>query len=231
MNELYAIVEGPTEQSFIRDCLAVFLSEHEQYLSPVLIGRTGHKGGNVTFERFVQNAGALFKQRDSTIVTSMLDYFRLDSKWPGMADIQAKQQSLGGKIGKLEIEKILVESTLTALRESFPELDVANRFVPYFSMHEFEALLFSDISILASNLDVPESGLKSVLAKYADDPEEINTLTAPSKILLKQKPSYKKIVDGNTIVRKIGMDTLRARCSCFNDWVSALLNISFPISS
>jgi len=51
--EVYVVVEGQTEQTFIRELLAPSLSYKGIYLHPVLIGKPGHKGGDIRFERAI----------------------------------------------------------------------------------------------------------------------------------------------------------------------------------
>lgn len=61
----------------------------------------------------------------------------------------------------------------------FPQHDVASRVLPYFSMHEFEALLFSDIAKLSEGLGMESQKLQTVVNFFDGDPEMINT--NPSK--------------------------------------------------
>ncbi len=84
MSDVYCIVEGYTEQTFMRDTLAPYLAEKACFLHARLIGTPGHKGGVVTFARFANDARILLKQSSYTMLSSMFDYFRLDASWPGM---------------------------------------------------------------------------------------------------------------------------------------------------
>ena len=54
---VYIVVEGPTEQTFIRDVLAPELAIKNIFLHPVLIGKSGHKGGDIHFERAKNDIG------------------------------------------------------------------------------------------------------------------------------------------------------------------------------
>ncbi|MEA2085388.1 MAG: hypothetical protein U9O82_14345 [Thermodesulfobacteriota bacterium] len=49
--EIYIVVEGPTEQTFVRDVLAPQMAHKGIYLHTALIGKPGHKGGNIQFDR------------------------------------------------------------------------------------------------------------------------------------------------------------------------------------
>jgi hypothetical protein len=56
-----------------------------------------------------------------------------------------------------------------------PEDDIAKRFIPYIEMHEFEALLFSDATILADKINVSINQIQSILTDYKGRPEYINS--------------------------------------------------------
>jgi hypothetical protein len=64
--EIYIIVEGQTEQTFVRDVLAPQMANKGIYLYPALIGKPGHKGGNIRFDRVKQDIGHFLKQRNDT---------------------------------------------------------------------------------------------------------------------------------------------------------------------
>ena len=80
--------------------------------------------------------------------------------------------------------------------------------------------LFNNPSIVAD--------IKSIITRY-DNPEDINDspLTAPSKRIIaifeKQGLRYEKIIDGNNIATKIGIETLMEGCPRFRNWVQLLI--------
>lgn len=151
MSDIIVITEGQSEQSFLKTILAPYLGEHSCYVRAQLLGTPGHKGGCVSFERFSRDVGNALKQRKDTYISSMFDYFRLDSKWPGICSLN-QEICFGRKFDKNEISIFLQEKTLERLGELFPKHAVFTRVFPYFSMHEFEALLFSDVHILSNCL-------------------------------------------------------------------------------
>jgi hypothetical protein len=91
--EIYMIVEGQTEQTFVRDVLAPQMANQGIYLYPALIGKSGHKGGNIRFDRAKQDIGHDLKQRHDTYISTMFDYFRIDSRWPGKKEVDQKIQN------------------------------------------------------------------------------------------------------------------------------------------
>ncbi len=222
MSNIYIICEGQTEQLFVRDVLApYFLTvKNECYLTSVLIGTSNHKGGDVRFSRFVNNVKN-FRNVDCYI-SSLLDFFRIDSNWPGIAKIKLQKKN-GCTLRKEDILKILNEKTLEKVCS---ECNInPTKFISNFVMHEFEALLFSDVEKLTNNISINGSrtNFSEILNNYNNDPELINMITAPSRIILNEKKNYKKTVDGLSIAKDIGIDKMRQECSCFNTWIEQLI--------
>jgi hypothetical protein len=46
--------------------------------------------------------------------------------------------------------------------------------------------------------------------------------TAPSKRILKEIPEYDKVTAGVSVAGKIGIETLRAKCRHFSEWLAKL---------
>ena len=107
--------------------------------------------------------------------------------------------------------------------------DDPSRFVPYVQMHETEALLFSDTSIMASGFERPDlqASLDRILQECCEC-EEINDhqATAPSKRIEKVFPAYRKgsgiRAHAPIILKRIGVDRLRSACPHFNEWIATL---------
>jgi len=100
------------------------------------------------------------------------------------------------------------------------------QFIPYVQMHEFEALLFSDTSILAASNSRISTQLERILQSFSC-PEEINDNydTCPSRRIKQHIENYVKTVDGIIAARKIGLKKMRQECPHFNTWIAKLENI------
>ncbi len=188
------IVEGQTEQTFIRDVLSPELAQKNLYLYPVLIGKPGHKGGNIDFERAKTDIGNFLKQRNSTYITTMFDYYGIDRKWPENEKILQIIES-GSHLTSNRKAQILESETYQEIISAFPDYNTESRFIPYFEMHEFEALLFSDPAILAKKIGIEISQINQIMNEF-NNPEEINDNpdTAPSKRLMALKRGYRKVL-------------------------------------
>jgi uncharacterized protein DUF4276 len=75
MSRVYVLVEGQTEQAFVRDVLTPTLSTRGIYPHPVLLGLPGHKGGIRSFAVVQREISNLLKQ-DSEVSGKMGPDFR-----------------------------------------------------------------------------------------------------------------------------------------------------------
>lgn len=220
--EVYIVVEGQTEQTFVREVLAPAASNQGLYLHAALIGKSGHKGGDIRFDRARSDIGHFLRQRHDTYVSTMFDYFRIAANWPGRAEVQRRIKS-GATLTARQKAEIVEIAMHRAIEKSYPASNTKRRFIPYVEMHEFEALLFSDARILAEKADIDLAAISRILDKHGE-PEEIDDdpLCAPSKQIIALNDSYRKVKQGKTIAEAIGVPTLRKKCSHFNEWLIRL---------
>ncbi len=223
--EIYIIVEGQTEQTFVRDVLAPQLAHKGIYLYSALLGKPGHKGGDVRFDRAKADIGNFLKQRNHTYISTMFDYYRIDANWPGREEVRQEIKK-GKTLTASQKAEILEIATLREIKNAFPDYDTGNRFIPYIEMHEFEALLFSDVDVLAEKTEIDVSQIRGILAEY-NNPEEINDEPdkAPSKRLLALNPGYRKVAMGKTVTAAVGIQIIREKCPHFNNWLTKFENL------
>ncbi len=217
MSRVLALVEGHTERSFIKEVLAPDLGLRGVFLTAALIGKPGHKGGIRPYLGVRKEILAALKQDHVRYCTTMFDYCGLPRDWPGVAQADAAERRLIAE----RIEGALHDDICSALGPSFE----ADRFLPYIQMHEFEALLFSDPDILAETLQKPAlaSDFRSIVADCGD-PEGIDDVpqTSPSARIGAAAGAYRKVVQGTIAAKRIGLPTMRERCSHFCEWVGRL---------
>ena len=217
--EVMILVEGQTEQTFIREVLAPEMGGKGIFLHAALTGKPGHKGGNIRFERVRNDIGLHLKQRTNTYVSTMFDFFRIDADWPGKRGV-LRQISDGTNLSATEKGEVLEEATLSEIEGEFSDYNPQRRFLPYIEMHEFEALLFSNASVLANIIGVNETEIEDILDE-CEEPEEIDDGpdTAPSKRLIRLRSGYRKVAMGKTISEAIGIQAIREKCPHFDTWL------------
>jgi len=171
-----------------------------------------YKGGVVSYSQVRRDLSNWMKQ-DSRVncrFTTMIDVYGIGDDFPGFSEAM-KQRDPYEKVRALE----------TALCEEIQD----RRFIPYFQLHEFEALIFADPSKLEEEYLDNVKEIKSLvqLSKRCD-PERINDnpATSPSHRIIKAIPAYDKYYAGSKITELIGLETLKQRCPHFNEWLSKL---------
>ena len=206
------LVEGYTEEQFIKIVLSPHFEQKGIFLTPTIITTKEtvagkyHKGGVTTYRHFSDHMKKLLEDTNAVAVSMMIDLYRLPQDFPGVGD---PYQDKGVDRAK-RIEN--------CLKQEFED----DRFIPYLSVYEFEALLFSNPDEYA----VKRKEISSILKKFHNNPEMINDNSPPSKHLKhffsSNVKSYEKIGDGLILAGKIGLESMRDRCPHFNEWIKSL---------
>ncbi len=171
-----------------------------------------HKGGVIRYAQVKRDLDNWMKQdrREECRFTTMIDLYGINNSFPGF--VKSKMQT-----DPYEKVKLLETALCAEIQDS--------RFIPYFQLHEFEALIFADPSKLEEEYLDNVKEIKSLveLSKRCD-PERINDnpATSPSHRIIKAIPAYDKYYAGSKITELIGLETLRQRCPHFNEWLSKL---------
>lgn len=214
--EVVAVVEGYTEQVFVDSILAVYLKRRSGVLlSSVVVGPPGQQGGDVRFARVNGNLDLLMRESEA-FVTLLVDYYGIGTDWPGYEE----SKKAGSHTSRARIVK---DRTAERVVELYGECGAADRFVPYVSMFEMEALLFTDPKVLSEHLGIPVAKVAAVLQECGE-PERIDDSPqgAPSKRLLRLNATFRKKVTGIAIAREIGIEAMRTACPLFGEWVTTL---------
>ena len=214
---IIVLVEGPTEQKFVSEIMYPYLFAKGIMIFPIVVGKKGHQGGDIRYSRVQRDIELHLKQRSDTYLTLFIDYYGIDSNWPGYQD------SL--QLPTAETKADCVNTATKALVvDAYAENSADSRFIPFVTMHEFEALLFSDTEKLANGISKSESKIEAIISQFSS-PEEINNspTTAPSKRLnTLVDGKFMKTTAGIAIARDIGIDKMREKCPVFNEWVDTL---------
>ena len=201
---LAIVVEGRTEERFVKDVLATHLARNEVIATPILISG---RGGDVTQGRVVADMIKYSWSHDA--VTTMVDFY-------GFRDRPADTA--------VAVEAAIDAEVRAQRGTSWDE----RRTFAYVQLHEFEALLFADVAAfetLPSVTSKDTDALREIRARFAS-PEHINDgiESSPSKRIDRALSGcrYRKSTDGPGIAAKIGLAGIRAECPRFDAWVARL---------
>ena len=226
MARLYLFAEGRTEQTFADTVLKPYLAEYGVFMhGPVLIAHAHkrqrtHRGGGRNF-RAMQNDIVRFLKRDSAkdaFFTSMIDLYALHKEFPGA---EKAKQYRNDPYRRVEI-----------LEEAWAQETNDPRFIPHLQLHEYEAYLFSDISVLSRYYEGQERAIGKLaeVADGLDSPELIDDgpHTAPSKRIIDHLPRYEsdKSTIGVQAAERIGLPMIRCKCLHFDRWIGRLQKLA-----
>ena len=215
MKRLRFIVEGPTEEEFLRGVLIPYIkAKTGMHESEINVSCTeGIKKFNNLFELL-----SLHLKDKGKIVTTYYDYYGIKSTHRFKNYQEAKEQNNpkdGVKILEDGMRDVLIERKVNVIN-----------FVPYLQKFEFEALLFSSIDGFRSlcTSDKMLIKFKRIIQQFPN-PEDINDSpdTAPSKRIKSIVKDYEKSVNGPEIAQIIGIEAIMKKCPHFKSWVSQLV--------
>ncbi|MFZ6844956.1 DUF4276 family protein [Undibacterium sp. RuTC16W] len=213
MTRVYIIVEGQTEEAFVRELLSPHYARIGIYFTPIIISTSpGYKGGVVSYAKVKPQLLRLCKQDSEAYVTTMFDLYALPGDFPGKSLVNYPSMGSGSQ------KTAFLEMQLAQ------DINLAN-FIPNLMIHEFEALLFVQPEKFGEWTDdaTVVQTLSAVTQAYTT-PEDINDSpqTAPSKRVLAAMSTYQKTVHGPLIACEIGLDAIRNACPHFHAWLKKL---------
>lgn len=214
---LYITTEGQAERKFADDVLRPHLAAFSIDVKTrvVLTNRKlGKRGGILDFDKIHGDLLRLMRQdqQPEARFTTMVDLYALPPEFPGWEEARRKSEP---------------KERVSALEAAFQANLRDSRFLPYIQLHEFEALLYCDLSQLQQRIADSERAFAALAKEVRGmEPEEINegATTAPSKRIINHVPIYDrlKVRVGAPAAAAIGLPGLRAKCQHFNEWVLRL---------
>ena len=214
MKRCLMLVEGQTEERFVKDVLCPVFEPRGVFLFPTILttkvvkSGPNFKGGVTNYAKLRADLSKLLLDTGA-VVTTMIDYYGLPEDTPGMRD----RPLASARDRVMDVEAAI-----------YNDVGAPRNFTPFLALHEFEALLFADHEITAATIPAREKAAELLAVAGGLAPEDINENreTAPSKRLQKVFPSFKKTLHGPTAAKRIGLEAIRARCPHFDSWITRL---------
>jgi hypothetical protein len=216
---LYVLVEGDTEEGFVKRVLGPHLDAREVFTTPIIVSTSRdhagrkHKGGGY-WKDWRKDLERLTRSQPGPEVrfSTLFDLYGLPGDFPQLDD-----------------HRDVVDTTRRAelLERAMAEVVDDRRLIPYLQRHEFEVLVLAGLDALEDLLDAEEdrNGLSALRVEVQGVcPEDVDDGpdTAPSKRLRAHIPSYQKPIHGPLVVEHEGLDALREKCPRFGDWLARL---------
>ena len=220
MKKIFVVTEGQSETNFVKKVMAPYFAGRCILIPITVVTKTDGRHGKI-YKGGVSNYGqirntllktlASAAKNTNSYVTTMLDYYRLPADVPGVLDAE-KVNDPYEKVGIIEREILKTEG----YDEKF--------FFPYIELHEFEAMIFSDVTKLEeAYFEYDLTALKECV-KVQSNPELINdgVETAPSKRIINCINCFDKANVGVDVLEKIGIENIAGKCGHFAEWVKRI---------
>jgi len=215
MKRLYILCEGQTEEDFVSIILSPYLQNMGIITVPIICmtKRTPtkkYKGGVSSFNKIKKELQRLCGEHSNEMITTMFDLYAFPYETLDLVNIPNDVYE------KAEyIEKAITD-------------EIGNRFSNMLFnlvLHEFEGLLFSDVSAFENIADNEAVAVLRRVRTAVPTPEHINESpeTAPSKHIEKTIPDYSKVSDGIDLAEQIGIDKISSECKHFERWIAKLI--------
>jgi len=223
MRRIFIVVEGETEERFVRRVLYNYFItkeihiEAQQWLTNRKLGIGGGGNNFDLIEKHLLRLISRYKHDKEVFISIMIDLYAFPKQGNSVYDADVRRLQKGK-------EKVLL------LQNKMEERLGCRNFIPYVQLHEFEALLLSKPDALGHFYTNNTEEIEALKVEINGiNPEEINETPqgAPSKRIIKYIPGYEKqkTIAGVITAEAIGLPHLRATCTHFNDWVTKLESI------
>jgi hypothetical protein len=211
VKRLLILVEGPTEERFVKLVVSPHLLSRSVIVVPRILltkridSGPNFKGGVTSWNQIKRDLRNLLGDTNAAGITTLIDYYGLPGDVPGMSTRK------GSPLARVEhVEK--------AIAGHFSD----RRLRPFLMLHEFEAMLFTNIEKWEHRFDdaAAIARLKNDVAGL--EPEGINETPqgAPSKRILRRlREAYEKPFHGPDALNDIGLDAIRDACPHFAAWL------------
>lgn len=222
MRRINILVEGVSEQEFVRRILAPWFLKEQILVLGIPLRKGGGGKGFSNFEHFKNNVKPLLHEKDEPIISTFVDLYR----FPVQSGDPTEEQALKA-CSALPTAEAKIEGFEQLLTDAVEKIKPTANFVPYVQMHEFEALIFSNAAVL--DIEDERIAQKMMEVSAAIEPEEINTTENghPAKrlelIFEQYKRKYNKGADAVDYLELIGIEVIMEKCPRFRNWLERLL--------
>jgi Domain of unknown function (DUF4276) len=216
MKRIFVVVEGETEERFLRDVMYnhfILIGIHIEGQQWFTNKRKGEQGGGQSFDRVeshVKKLIAHYQNEPNVFVSTMIDLYGFPKQGNTVYDDEVGRGN-NGKAKALLLQQKLADRINSRI------------FIPYIQLHEYEALLLSKPEALSTFFTDKQKDIELLKNDIGDTMPE----GAPSRRIIAHIPRYakQKTTAGVMAASAIGLPFLREKCPHFNEWVTKLESV------
>lgn len=230
---LNVIVEGQTEEEFVNEVLGPHLLQFHVLVVARAVSHVRRRvvtiqGNLLERRKVVCGRGGLgnFSDLRDDIHRWTREDHSTEARFTTMVDLYAYPTDSPHSD---EAQRLPPYEKVRLLEQGLAESVNDWRFIPYVQLHEFETMLYADLSKWPSYF-LGQQNAVNALASSVDSFNNIELIndderTAPSKRILEYLPEYDKVFAGNILAMEIGLPAMRTKCAHFNAWLTSLENL------
>lgn len=220
------IAEGLSEMQFLQSIVIPYVHQRNPRVDAMWsvnsqgVGITESMGYNWIKRTII----AKMCSDNTAIYTTMYDYYRFPKiNIPGFTyqdhlniyeKVEAREKAIH--------DAILSEQKLLSFCDNIV-------FKPFLMLHEYETLMFCDLSRLYHVRNGNEAAIRKLMkeVEHIENIELINDspLSAPSKRIAKVINGYQKPSMGLNITKSIGIEQMLEKCRHFREWIDWLCDL------
>lgn len=217
MKKIFVVTEGQSETNFVNRVMAPYFSGRCILIPNTVVTKTDNRQGKIYkggVANYAQIRNTLLKtlacssKSNDSYVTTMFDFYCLPVDVPGVTEAEKVNDPY---------EKVKIIESEIRKAEGYN----GNFFFPYIELHEFEAMLFSDITKLGEAYFEEDTTTLKECVEMQSNPELINDgmETAPSKRILNCITCFDKANVGVDVLERIGIENIAEKCRHFSGWL------------
>jgi hypothetical protein len=223
MKRIFVVVEGETEERFLRRVVYNHFIVNGIHIEPqqwITNKKIGAKGGGSNFdivENHIKRVVSRYRNDSSVYISTMIDLYAFPRQGNTIYDEHVSKLTNGK-------DKVLL------LQQMLRDRIAHRNFISYVQFYEYETLLLTNPGAFTTFYTDKIEEIESLKHEIAGlKPEEINESPegAPSKRIIRHIPKYEKqkTTAGVTIAEKIGLSAIRKACPHFNEWITTLESV------
>lgn len=212
MKQIALVVEGQTEERFVKEVLNPYMAALDAYCTPMVppTKRTPTKTfkGGAPWREYEKLTRGLLTQPQWERVGIMLDFYGCPKDAPA---VQVHRSHPGYR---------------EALTTEMAALFHSPRVVPHLTLHEFETLVLAAVAEGAAGVPTEaQTALLTQIEHAGGDVEAVNDspATSPSHRIRAAWGEYTKTVDGIRLLQQVPFEAVLRRCPTFAAWVEELI--------
>jgi hypothetical protein len=216
MRHVALVVEGQTEEQFVKRILDPWAYKYDTYLQPIIVktsqvkNQPARRGGG-RWKHYEPLIRRVLSSSHLSLVTTLIDFYGYPPDAPGAQCPSPHQPRECASLRETEMARAINDQ----------------RFLPNVALHEFETWVIAAAVATGSflgNTDIATK-LQRAVAEAGGEAELVDDApaTSPSHRIYDVKPDFLKTTEGIAAIESAGLQAVAAACPKLRVWLDRLV--------